>query len=87
MSRFIAVHPTAFKEDDVRAFAARRDELPSVLKWHSCFVATGDHVTYCEWEAPDKEMLAEVFEAYGVAFAAIHEVRRFDPATALLDAA
>jgi len=87
MPRFIAVHPTAFKEDDLRAFAARKDELPSALRWHSCFVATSDHVAYCDWDAPDGQMLAEVFEAYGIPFEAIHEVRRFDPTLALLEAA
>lgn len=87
MPRFIAVHPIAFKEDDLRALAARREELPSTLNWHSCFVAASDHVTYCDWEAPDKQMLTEVFEAYGIPFDAIHEVRRFDPAAALLEAA
>jgi hypothetical protein len=87
MSRFITVHPTAFKEDDLRAFAARKGELPSVLRWHSCFVATSDHVAYGDWEAPDGQMLAEVFEAYGIPFEAIHEVRCFDPTLALLEAA
>jgi hypothetical protein len=87
MARFIAVHPTAFKEDDVRAFAARRGELPATLTWYSCFVAPSDHVTYCDWEAPDAQMLTEVFEAYGIPFEAIHEVRRFDPDTVLLEAA
>ena len=87
MPRFIAVHPTAFHEDDLRAFAARRDELPLALRWHSCFVAPSDHVSYCHWEAPDERMLVEVFEAYGIPCDAVHEVRRFDPTLALLEAA
>jgi len=87
MPRFIAVHPTAFKEDDVRAFAARRDELPAALTWYSCSVAASDHVTYCDWEAPDEQMLREVFEAYGIPCGGIHEVQRFDPATLLSEVA
>jgi len=71
----------------VRAFAARRDELPASLTWHSCSVAANDHVTYCDWEAPDAQMLSEVFEAYGIPCGGIHEVRRFDPATVLFEAA
>ena len=57
MPRFMAVHPTAFNEDDVRASAARKDELPSALTWHSCLVATSDHVTCCDWKALDAQML------------------------------
>jgi len=71
----------------VRAFAARRDELPASLTWHSCSVAANDRVTYCDWEAPDAQMLSEVFEAYGIPCGGIHEVRRFDPATVLFEAA
>ena len=87
MPRFIAVHPVSFKEEDVRAFAARRDELPAALRWHACFVAAGEHVTYCDWEAPSQQLLTEVFEAYGIPFVAVHEVRCFDPAAVLLEVA
>ena len=50
-------------------------------------VAASDHVTYCDWDAPDAQMLREVFEAYGIPCGGIHEVRRFDPATVLFEAA
>jgi hypothetical protein len=87
MPHFIAVHPVALKETDLRALLARRDELPSSVTWRTTFVADEDHVTYCEWDTPDERLLREIFEAFGVPYSEIHEVRVFDPAVALSRAA
>jgi len=87
MPRFIAVHPVAFKDADLMALQSRRDELPSTVSWRTTFVAEADHVTYCEWESPDTRLLQEIFEAFGVPFTEIHEVRVFDPAKAFSAAA
>jgi hypothetical protein len=83
MPHFIAVHPVALKEADLAALLARRDELPSSVTWHATFVAEEDHVTYCAWDTPDARLLQEIFEAFGVPYSEIHEVRVFDPAVAL----
>jgi hypothetical protein len=87
MPRFIAVHPVAFKDEDLIALLDRRDELPSTVVWRNSFVADGDHVTFCEWETPSGSLLQEVFEAFGVPYSAIHEVRVFDPAAQIGKAA
>lgn len=87
MGRFIAVHPVAFKDEDMLALLARREELPSTLVWRASFVAEANHMTYCEWDAPEGRMLEEVFAAFGVPYVAVHEVRVFDPATYLSKAA
>ena len=87
MPRYIAVHPIAFKEEDMLALLARRDELPSTLAWRASFVAEAHHMTYCEWDAPNAGMLEEVFGAFGVPFLSVQEVRVFDPAEYLPKAA
>jgi hypothetical protein len=87
MPHFIAVHPVALKEADLLALLDRRAELPSSVTWHATFVAEGDHVTYCEWDGPDEHMLREIFEAFGVPYREIHEVRVFRPAEVLSTAA
>ena len=87
MPRFIAVHPVAFKDEDMRALLARRDELPSTLVWRTSFVADANRMTYCEWDAPEARLLEEVFTAFGVPFSAVQEVRVFDPAAQLAKAA
>jgi hypothetical protein len=87
MPHFIAVHPVALKEADLRALLDRRDELPSSVTWRASFVAENDHVTYCEWDTPDERLLREIFEAFGVPYSEIHEVRVFEPAAAISGAA
>ncbi len=87
MPRFMAVHPVALKDEDLAALVARRDEIPSTVVWRTSFVAEDDHVTYCEWESPSGTLLQEVFEAFGVPYSAIHEVRVFDPAAQIGKAA
>ena len=87
MPRYIAVHPVAFKDEDMLALLARRDELPSTLAWRTSFIAEADHVTYCEWDAPSAHLLEEVFGAFGVPFVSVQEVRVFDPAAYVAQAA
>ncbi len=83
MSRYIVVHPVAFKDADLEALRDRRDELPSTCVWRHSLVADTAHLTYCEWESPDERQLHEIFEAFGVPYSDIHEVRLFDPAVGL----
>jgi hypothetical protein len=83
MSRYIVVHPMAFKDADLAALRDRREELPSSCIWRHSLVAEGAHQTFCEWEAPDERILHEIFEAFGVPYSQIHEVRLFDPAAQL----
>lgn len=83
MSRFIVVHPVAFKDADLEALRDRRDKLPSSCVWRHSLVADEAHLTYCEWEAPDERLLHEIFEAFGVPYTDVHEVRLFDPAAQL----
>ena len=83
MSRYIVVHPVAFKDADLEALRDRRDELPSTCVWRHSLVAAEAHLTFCEWESPDERQLHEIFEAFGVPYTRIHEVRVFDPAARL----
>jgi hypothetical protein len=83
MSRYIVVHPVALKVADLEALRDRRDELPSTCIWRHSLIADDAHLTFCEWEAPDGRMLHEIFEAFGVPYTEVHEVRLFDPAAQL----
>ena len=87
MPRFIAVHPVALKEEDLQALLDKRDELPSTVVWRATFVADANRMSYCEWDSPDALLLQEIFEAFGVPYSSVHEVRVFEPAAALTQAA
>jgi hypothetical protein len=85
MPRFIAAHPVAFSEEQLRPLT--KEPMPEGVAWHSTYCAFADNKTYCHWEAPTKEALVEIFTKYEVPYEAIHEVRRFDPATGLMEPA
>jgi len=81
--RFIAVHAVAFPEDQLAPLTT--EPMPEGVAWHSTFIAYGDAKTYCHWEAPSKQALADLFVKYQVPVEAIHEVRQFDPVTGRLE--
>ncbi len=85
MPRYIAVHPAAFTEEQLQPLA--RAPVPQGVFWISTYCGFADNTTFCHWVAPTMEALAEVFKQYEVPYTAIHEVRRFDPATAQLEPA
>jgi hypothetical protein len=84
MPRFIAVHPGAFPEDQLRTLA--REKVPEGVIWNSTYVAPTEGRTYCLWEAPTKEAVLEIFTKYQIPYDVLHEVRRFDPAIAAFEA-
>ena len=81
--RFIAVHPVAFPEDQLAPLAM--EPMPEGVAWHTTFIAYADTRTYCHWEAPSKQILADLFVKYQVPVEVIHEVREFDPVTGKLE--
>ena len=83
MSRFIAVHPVAFSEEQLRPLA--KEQLPEGVTWNSTYCAFAENKAYCHWEAPTKEAVVEIFKKYEIPHEAIFEVRLFDPATGLLE--
>jgi len=84
MLRFIAVHPVAFSEEQLRPLTL--EQLPQGVTWHSTFCAFADDRSFCHWNAPTKQTLLDLFAKYGVPYEAVYEVRLFDPATGQLEA-
>jgi hypothetical protein len=84
MLRFIAVHPVAFSEEQLAPLA--KEPLPEGVTWHSTYCALAESRAFCHWEAPTREAIVEIFKKYEIPYDAIHEVRRFDPATGQMEA-
>ncbi len=82
--RFVAIHPVAFAEEQLAPLT--KEPMPEGVAWHDTFIALGDMKTYCHWEAPAKQVLADLFVKYDVPVEQILEVRRFDPVTGRLEA-
>jgi hypothetical protein len=85
MPRYIAVHPVAYGEEQLAPLA--KEQLPEGVTWNSTYSAFAENKSYCRWEAPTKEAVIEVFKKYEIPYEAIHEVRRFDPATGKMEPA
>ena len=78
MVRYIAVHPLAFTEEQLRPLAG--EPLPQGVTWHSTHSAFAEGKSFCHWEAPGRETILEILQRYSIPYEAVHEVRRFDPA-------
>jgi hypothetical protein len=84
MARYIAVHPVAFTEEQLKPLA--REPLPEGVTWHSTHSAFTEGKSFCHWEAPVREALLEIFERYAIPYETLYEVRRFDPAVGEMEA-
>lgn len=85
MPRFIAVHPLGFNEEQLQPLA--KEPLPEGVTWHSTYSALAENRSYCHWEAPTKEAVLEILKKYEIPYEVVQEVRRFDPATGLMEPA
>ncbi len=81
--RFIAVHPAAFTEEQLQPLA--KEQLPEGVIWHATYCDFEENKTFCHWEAPTREALADLFVKYEIPYEMIHGVRHFDPMTAQLE--
>ena len=81
MPRFIAVHTVPMTESDLKTSAKDMPpQLPPGLSWKLTYCDFGDNKFFCEWEAPNKEAIEQVFKAANLPFDAVYPVRLFNVA-------
>ena len=86
MPRFIAVHTAPFTEEQMKA--AIKDmppQLPAGVSWKLTYCDFADNKFFCEWEAPNKEAIEQIFKANNMPFDAVYPVRLLDVAKAELE--
>lgn len=83
MPRFIAVHPVSFTEEQLQPLA--KEPMPEGVAWVGTYCGVEDDRSFCEWEAPAREPLLEIFAKYQIPYETLHHVLRFDPATGALE--
>ena len=86
MPRFIVVHTMQFPEADLKA--AAKDMLPNLppgVTWKLVYCDFADGKFFCEWEAPNKEAIEQVFKASNLPYDAVYPVRLLDIAKAELE--
>ena len=87
MPRFIAPHSVPFTEDALMKYA--QDEAPkfpeSGVIWIRTYCDFEDNKHFCEWDAPNKEAIEQIFKDLDIPFDGIYPVRIFDVATAKVE--
>ena len=87
MPRFIAVHTAPFTEAEVKGAPKQiLPQLPAGVSWKLTYCDFDDNKFFCEWEAPNKETIEQIFKAANMPFDAVYPVRLFDVAKAELEA-
>jgi hypothetical protein len=80
MPRFIAVHTAPFTEDQLKA--AAKDTFSQGLSWKLTYCDFDDNKFFCEWEAPNREMIEQEFKDKNMPYDAVYPVRLFTVETA-----
>ncbi len=79
MPRFVAAHSVPFTEDILKKYA--REEAPKFSKkkvtWLRTYCDFEDNKHFCEWEAPKKEAIEEIFKEHKIPFDSIYKFRLF----------
>lgn len=87
MPRFIAVHTTPFTEAELKAAAKDMpSQLPAGVSWKLTYCDFGNNKFFCEWEAPNKETIEQIFAANKIPFDTVYPVQLLDVAKAELEA-
>ena len=79
MARFIAVHSMSYNEEQIIATAKNMpNQLPKDVSWKLTYCAFDDNRFFCEWEAPNKDAVEQVFKSTQVPYDAVYPVRLLD---------
>jgi hypothetical protein len=79
----MATHSVVYNEKQLKELAKK--DLPKGVSWIRSFCGFDDKKTFCEWQAPSREAVEQVFRTANIPFDAIYKVRLFDVRTATLE--
>ena len=76
MPKFIVVHSMPYNEEQIIATAKNMpSQLPSDVSWNVTYCDFEDNKFFCEWEAPNKDVIEQVFRSTQLPYDAIYPVR------------
>jgi hypothetical protein len=80
MPRFIAVHTMPLTEEQLMEMLKNLPALPEGTTWKQTYCDFEDGKFFCEYEAPNKEIIEQGFKASNIPYDAVYPVRIFDVA-------
>jgi hypothetical protein len=81
MPRFIAVHTMPMTEEQLMEMVKKLPPLPEGISWKQTYCDFTDGKFFCEWEAPNKEIIEQSFKAQQLPYDAVYPVKVFNVAT------
>jgi hypothetical protein len=82
MPRFIAVHTLPYTEEQwdefVKTVPERLSQLPSGVKYNLTYCGFTDGKFFCDWEAPSKETVEQIFKGMEMPYDAVYPVKLFN---------
>ena len=79
MPKFIAIHTVPYNEEQIIATAkSMPSQLPADVSWNLTYCDFDDNKFFCEWEAPSKEAVEQVFKSTQVPYDVVYPVRILD---------
>ena len=85
MPKFIAQHTIPYNEaqfmEMYKELAPKMAELPPGVSYNLTYCGFGDNKFFCDWDAPNKETLEQIFKMMEMPFDAIYPVKKFIVAT------
>jgi len=80
MPKFIAVHTMSFTREQWMEGAKNWPAPPKGVSWKLTYCDFKDGKFFCEWEAPNKEVIEQGFKAQKLPFDAVYPVEVFNVA-------
>jgi hypothetical protein len=79
MPKFIVVHSMPYNEEQIMATArSMPSQLLPDVSWNLTYCAFDDNKFFCEWEAPNKDAVEQVFKSTQVPYDTVYAVRLLD---------
>lgn len=85
MPRFIAVHtvPPLTEEEfmgQAKKMSENMSQLPPGVAYNLSYCDLADGKIFCDWEAPNKDIVEQVIKASVMPLDAVYPVKKFNPA-------
>ena len=82
MPRFVAVHTMSMAEEQWNELmmSEEKPSFPPGVSWKLAYCDFADGKFFCEWEAPNKDIIEQVFKEMEMPFDVVYPVRLYDVA-------
>jgi hypothetical protein len=80
VAKFIAVHTMPMTEEQALAMAKNMPPFPKGITWKNTYSDFKDGKFFCEWDAPNKEALEQIFKSMKMPYDAVYPVRLYNVA-------